>query len=184
MQIDKTAVSIETYDHIVNEYIDYLGSMYLDGTVQLQEEIDYIVSLLPENARILDVGTAMGCYPKYLTEKYNKNFDVVGIDTSPKMIDTAIKHAPLASFKLMDTRKLDFNKSSFDCIICFGTLIHLNDEDCLNVLNKYDEILKKDGIIAINVMEYIYGSKELFENEPFNPKYKMYYNRFSKEFFI
>ena len=33
-------------------------------------------------------------------------------------------------------------------------------------------------------MEHIGKEKEIFVKEPFNPKYMMYYNRYSKEFFL
>lgn len=33
-------------------------------------------------------------------------------------------------------------------------------------------------------MEWLNDEKEIFEDEPFNPKYKTYFNRYKKEFFI
>lgn len=33
-------------------------------------------------------------------------------------------------------------------------------------------------------MELNYNNKEIFEDEPFNPKYKTYFNRYSKDFFV
>lgn len=182
---DKTDITIKTYDNIVNEYIDYFNTKDLKGNVQFQKEIDYIISKLKEGATILDVGTAIGDYPKYLTEKCNKNFYVVGIDASKNMIDIAKKNAPNAKFQVMDIRKLDFKPKTFDAIICFAVLIHVNDEDCLMVLDKFNEIIKDNGVIAINVMEFKKGNqKESFEIEPFNPKYKTYFNRYTKQFFI
>ena len=44
--------------------------------------------------------------------------------------------------------------------------------------------MKDKGIIAINVMECNNEEKEIFIPEPFNPKYKTYFNRYSKQFFI
>lgn len=183
MKKNKTEISIETYNNIVNEYVEYLKPLYLKKDVPLQKEIEYLISLLPEKSKILDAGTAMGIYPKYLTENCDKNYDVIGIDASTKMIEYATKAVPKTKFKLMDIRNLKFDKKYFDCIICFSTLIHLNDEDCLKTLNKFNEILKDDGILAINVMGCTSNDKEMFVNEPFNPKYKMYYNRYSKDFF-
>lgn len=184
MENDKTNVTIETYNNIVDEYIEYYKSKDLNGNVQFQNEIDYIISQLHENATILDVGTAIGDYPKFLTEKCNKNFNVIGIDTSENMLKQAIKNAPKAKFELMDVRNMKFNKNSFDAIICFATLIHIDDKTCLKVLDKFNELLKPNGIIAINVMEHIRDEKEIFIKEPFNPKYKTYFNRYSKQFFI
>ncbi len=183
MKENKTDITVSTYNNIVPEYIEYFKSKDLKGNVQFQKEIDFIVSNLPNNARILDVGTAIGDYPKYLTEKVNKNFDVVGIDAAPNMIKIAINNAPKAKFKVMDARSLDFENSYFNCILCFATLIHLNDEDCLHTLNQFDYILKKDGLLVINVIEQLAKEKENFDDEPFNQKYKTYFNKYKKDFF-
>jgi len=51
-------------------------------------------------------------------------------------------------------------------------------------ISKIITIVKKDGILAINVMEWLDNEKEIFEDEPFNSKYKTYFNRYKKEFFI
>lgn len=184
MEIDKTKVTIETYNNIVEEYIDYFKSKDLKGNVQFQKEIDYLISQLNENATILDAGTAIGDYPKFLTEKCNKNFNVIGIDSSENMLKKAIKNAPKAKFELMDIRDIKFRNQTFDAIICFATLIHVNDETCIKVLDKFSQLLKDEGIIAINVMECNNEEKEIFIPEPFNPKYKTYFNRYSKQFFI
>lgn len=184
MEIDKTKVTIETYNNIVEEYIDYFKSKDLKGNVQFQKEIDYLISQLNENATILDAGTAIGDYPKFLTEKCNKNFNVIGIDSSENMLKKAIKNAPKAKFELMDIRDIKFRNQTFDAIICFATLIHVNDETCIKVLDKFSQLLKDKGIIAINVMECNNEEKEIFIPEPFNPKYKTYFNRYSKQFFI
>ncbi len=184
METDKIEVTIETYNNIVEEYTEYYNSKGLNGNVQFQVEIDYLISQLEENAIILDAGTAIGDYPKFLTEKCNKNFNVIGIDTSENMLKKAIKNAPKAKFELMDIRDIKFNKNSFNAIICFATLIHVNDETCLKVLDKFNELLKDNGIIAINVMECNNKERDIFIQEPFNPKYKTYFNRYSKKFFI
>ena len=68
MEIDKIKITIETYNNIVEEYVDYYKSKDLNGNVQFQKEIDYLISQLNDNATILDAGTAIGDYPKFLTE--------------------------------------------------------------------------------------------------------------------
>ena len=183
MNQDKRNITVETYDNIVEEYIEYFKTKKLNGKVQFQREIDFICSKLDNCARILDVGCAIGDYPKYLTEKCNNQFDVIGIDSSKNMIEVAKKNAPEANFEVMDIRQLEFEEETFDAIICFATLIHVNDNDCIKILDRFDKILRKDGLIAINVMEWLKDEKEIFEDEPFNPKYKTYFNRYKKEFF-
>ena len=179
-KIDET---IETYNSIVDEYIEYFNSKDLHGKVQFQKEIDILVDYLKENSRILDVGTATGDYPKYLTEKCDKNFEVIGVDSSENMINVARKKAPKAKFEVMDMRKLQFADSYFDAIICMATLIHVDDNEALRVMDKFDAILKPGGMLIINVMEWL-DEKESYIKEPFNPKYNTYFNRYTKDFFI
>ena len=59
MEIDKIKITIETYNNIVEEYVDYYKSKDLKGNVQFQKEIDYLISQLNDNATILDAGTAI-----------------------------------------------------------------------------------------------------------------------------
>ena len=176
---DKIAETIDTYNNIVEEYIDYFNSKDLMGKVQFQKEIDVLVENLENGSKILDVGTAIGDYPKYLTEKCKKNFNVIGVDSSENMINVAMKNAPEANFKVMDMRNLNFSDNSFNAIICLATLIHVDDNTAVKILEKFDSMLRDNGLIIINVMD-----KEIYEKEPFNPKYNTYFNRYSKTFFI
>lgn len=181
---DKIAETIDTYNNIVEEYIDYFNSRDLHCKVQFQKEIDVLIENLKDGSRILDVGTAIGDYPKYLTEKCNKDFEVIGIDSSFNMIKKAKTNAPKATFEVIDMRNLNYPNNYFDAIICFATLIHVDDTSALNILEKFDYMLKEGGIIIINVMEHIKGPKEICEKEPFNPKYNTYFNRYTKKFFL
>lgn len=184
MKTNKTKTTIETYNSIVEEYIEFYKENIEKGIYTFQEEIKYIASKLNNNAFVLDVGTAIGECPRFLTEKFNKNFNVIGIDTSENMLEKAKSFAPKAKFIQMDMRDLQFESNIFDAIICFATLIHVNDDDCKKILKNFDQILKPNGFLAINVMEHIGKEKEIFVKEPFNPKYMTYYNRYSKKFFI
>lgn len=180
---DKIEETIETYDNIVKEYKDFVDRIHLTEKVQFSKEIDFLVDNLNDNSKILDVGTAVGEHPKYLTEDCNKNFEVYGIDASKNMISVAKTYAPKSHFEIVDMRKMKFPKEYFDAIICMATLIHVDDASAIKVLESFDTILKRNGFILINVMEYTGGEKEIYTTEPFNPKYHTYFNKYSKEFF-
>ncbi|MDE6292881.1 MAG: class I SAM-dependent methyltransferase [Bacilli bacterium] len=181
--MNKMDETVNTYENIFAEYKDSFNQEYLNGHVQFQEEIDNLVNLLDDESYILDVGTCMGSYPKYLTENVNKNFKVLGIDASAKMIEEAKKNAKNALFRVMDMRDMQLDDNSFDAIICLATLIHVDDENASIVLDKFNALLKIEGIMVINVQEVSDGIKEIYEDEPLNPKYKTYFNRYTKDFF-
>lgn len=180
---NKTDETIETYDNIAYEYIEYSKRKGLLSNVQFKKEMEILVNNLKAGSKILDVGTAIGNYPRYLTEICNKDFDVTGIDSSPRLIAFARNNAPKANFKVMDMRNLDYPENSFDGIISLATLIHVTDEDALKILDKFDMMLKPNGLFIISVMEYLDGDKELYVKEPFNPRYNTYFNRYTKDFF-
>ena len=181
---NKTTETIETYNNIVNEYSDFFKTKFPDGSVQFQKEMDILIDILDSDSKILDVGTSIGLYPKYILENSNKKFNIVGIDAAENMIKAAIKNVPAAQFKVMDMRNMNFAPDSFNAIICLATLIHVDDTEAYKILEKLDIILKKRGIIIINVQEYINGEKELYVKEPFNPRFNTYFNRYKKDFFI
>jgi len=64
INMDKTDITIETYDNIVEEYISYFKTKNLNGKVQFQKEVDFICSNINNDAKILDVGCAIGEYEK------------------------------------------------------------------------------------------------------------------------
>ena len=179
-----TKMVVNAYNSTVNEYIRYYESEILNIQVEFEREIKYLIQKTKRNANILDAGTSIGMYPRYLTEKCDKNFNVIGIDLSEKMLKIASENVPKAKFKLMDIRNMNFEGQKFDLILCFATLNHMNDETCLKILNSFDELLNDDGRIAINVMEFNGGEKELYIKEPLNPIYDTYFNKYSKQFFI
>lgn len=43
------------------------------------------------------------------------------------MIKVAKKNAPRANFEVMDIKRLEFERETFDAIICFATLIHVKE---------------------------------------------------------
>lgn len=179
---NKTDITINTYDNIVKEYADYYKSLDEKGELQFQKETELFIDLIPHKGTILDAGCAIGNYVNFLLKKKEKEFQVIGIDASPKMIAEAKKRVPEGKFELIDLRKMSFKEAQFDGIICFSVLIHLDDIECLKVLTVFKKILKTNGILAINVMEQS-GKKDNFGKELFNEKYKTYFNYYSKEFF-
>ncbi len=184
MMKDKMDITVENYDNIVKEYMEYYELKDMKE-LQFQREIDYITSNIKEGSNILDVGTAIGTYSKFLTEQVNKKFNVIGIDASKNMIEVAKKKAPKAEFQVMDVRKLNCEMDSFEAIICFAVVHHIDDKTCTEVLDKFDDMLKIGGLIAINTHELMENqAKESMEIEPLDPKRSSYFNRYTKDFFM
>jgi len=163
----------------VPEFLEYYD--YGKSEVQFREQLDFLATLLPRGAKILDAACGLGLQAKYLS---GLGYEVVAIDASKNMIAQAKNFAPKCTFKIMDIRKMDFSPKSFDAIISFATLIHVDDSDCKKVIQNFYEYLKPNGILLVNVKEHLEGEKEVIVEEPLNPELKTYFNRYSKKFIL
>jgi len=135
--------TIETYDKIAKIYSDYTFNLIL------QYHLNEFISLLPKDGKILDAGCGSGKDVAYLTEY---GFEAIGIDISEGLLKEAKKRTK-GKFKKMDITEMKFKDEEFDGIWSCATLYHLKKEDMLKVLKDFNKILKKKGVLFINVKE-------------------------------
>ena len=158
--------TIETYNKIAKIYSDYTFGLVL------QYHLNEFISLLPKKARILDAGCGSGRDVTYLTDY---GFDVIGIDISDGLLEEAKKRAK-GEFKKMDITDMKFKDGEFDGIWSCATLLHLKKEDIPKVLKDFNKILKKDGVLFINVKEGV--GEEIRKKKEYNdlPRLFVYYS--------
>lgn len=75
--------------------------------------------------RVLDVGCGGGVYSKFL---FDKGFEVVGVDNQGSFIKKLKDKYPKIDFRRGDLLKLPFEKDSFQTIVLFDVLEHVDDE--------------------------------------------------------
>ena len=112
----------------MNNYLDN-GKSFLWGN--LDEPLNPgKLKLLDNNAigKVLDVGCAVGRYSNYLQIK---GLHVTGVDSQKEFIAKAVKSYKDCEFKVGSAYKLPFKDNSFDTIILFDILEHLDDERVL-----------------------------------------------------
>ncbi len=115
---------------------------------KFNNELEKFISLLSDNAHVLDVGCGAGIpTAKFLVKKGIK---VTGIDVSDTMLNLARKNVPNAEFIKMDMNELEFNENTFEGIISVFALFHVPKENHFNIFKKFFEILKPGGILLIN----------------------------------
>jgi len=135
----------ETYNKIADEWVtDHFADTWW------QEGTDYLISLLPKHATILDVGCGGGHKTKYFQEK---SLDVLGIDFSENMITRAKKEVPEAKFQVLDAYEVDKLPQQFDCVFAQAMLLHVPKKDVLTLLKKFKDRLNKNGLLYIAVKE-------------------------------
>jgi 2-polyprenyl-3-methyl-5-hydroxy-6-metoxy-1,4-benzoquinol methylase len=78
-------------------------------------------------------------------------FEVVGIDISSGMVETAHKNVPGATFRQMDMTELDFPPESFDGLISTYAIFHVPREMHAGIFRSFHTILKPQGVMLVSV---------------------------------
>lgn len=100
-------------------YPEYLSE---GGGYHVFKAIEHILSTLPRNGKVLDVGCGSG-FSTYFFYPFCK--EIYAIDYSKKAIDSAKKKYPHINFLNTEVTNLPFEDNEFDVIICQGVLHHL-----------------------------------------------------------
>ncbi len=110
-----------------------------------------------EDIRLLDVGCGTGSYAIALAEM---GYEVVGIDLDPEMISLAkekenkdldVEFEEMGMLDLED----DFSSARFDGIYIIGNvLVHLSKEEIGEFLESTAELLKENGRLFIQIVNY------------------------------
>jgi 2-polyprenyl-3-methyl-5-hydroxy-6-metoxy-1,4-benzoquinol methylase len=162
----------DTYNQIAQQRAQAVSIIH----DELKTLLDELISLLPKNAKILDLGCGSGRDSKYLSQK---KATVTGIDFSQKLLDIAKKTAPKAKFLLIDVTKDDLGKDEYDGILANASLLHLTQGDLIKVLVKLKTTLKKNGTIFAR---FISGHGEHLINKIYQTgEHSLFFTFYSKK---
>lgn len=106
--------------------------------------LDELISYLPQNATVLDLGCGTG--EPILRYFLDQRINVVGVDASTEMLKLAQENFPSQEFILQDMRKLDLERE-FDAIISWHSFFHLPADDQPAMFPLFAHHLNKDGIL-------------------------------------
>lgn len=136
----------ETYNSMARDWADFrVNQDWWVGSV------DHLVSLVPNDARILDAGCGDGIVVRYLCQR---GFTAEGFDFSDKLLEIARERTPEANFFLADLYNLDvLADDAYDAIILQAVLLHIPKKDCLTILKGLVAKLKPGGHILVAVKE-------------------------------
>lgn len=109
--------------HAVYDVIAEWRLLRIEKLRPYQQEIERLMtSLLPPHIRVLDVGSGLGDLLAALRPK-----EGVGIDISPRMVESAKKRHPEFQFSVADVECDALPKGPFDAVVLCGPLGHLGD---------------------------------------------------------
>jgi len=141
---DKVTRTIATYDETCQGYARNVENL------SNREAEEYFTRYVKEMGNVLDLGCGSGRDAKTFSEL---GYRITGIDLSKKMIDVAKLNAPLAKFKCMDIRQLNFQNESFDGLWAVASLLHLPRRDVPGCLAECYRVLKTGGLIYVGVKQ-------------------------------
>lgn len=146
--MDKYKETFETWNKVAALYQEKFMGLEL-----YNESYDFICeSVSMERAKLLEIGCGPGNIAKYLLSK-RPDFDIVGIDIAPKMIELAQNNNPSARFMIMDSREIDRLEAKFDGIICGFCLPYLSQADRRKLIKDCCNLLHEDGLFYVSFIE-------------------------------
>lgn len=146
--MDRYKETIDTWNKLALPYQDKFMNLEL-----YDASYDHICdSITKKNAKILEIGCGPGNITKYLLSK-RPDFDILGIDAAPNMIELAKKNNPSASFVLMDSRDINRIETKFDGIVCGFCLPYISHIDSSKFINDCHNLLNENGLIYISFVD-------------------------------
>ncbi|NTW33678.1 MAG: class I SAM-dependent methyltransferase [Bacteroidetes bacterium] len=119
----------------VEKFIDYFR----------RRKAKYIASLIPENAKVLDLGCGNGRFLRHLSTF--GNYDLHGLEIEGASAERACKIKEI-KLRVKSLKQNDYPDSSFDVITLFHVFEHIdNPKETLVIIKN---ILKKDGLLVVS----------------------------------
>jgi 2-polyprenyl-3-methyl-5-hydroxy-6-metoxy-1,4-benzoquinol methylase len=142
--MDKYKETFETWNNIASIYQDKFMDLNL-----YNDSYDYICNSV---TKLLEIGCGPGNISKYLLSK-KPNFDILGIDIAPNMIELAKVNNPTATFKVMDSRQIINLETKYDGIICGFCLPYMSPTESNELISNSYDLLNENGLIYLSFVE-------------------------------
>ena len=119
MSDPRTTLVAEGYDAMADAYLAWAAGIEGDPKVANLERLS---ALLPEGARVLELGCGAG---DPCTRLLAARFDVTGVDLSAEQLARARRNVPSARFVQADLTTLELEPASWDAVAAFYVLNHV-----------------------------------------------------------
>lgn len=146
--MDRYKETFETWNKVASLYQDKFMDLDL-----YNDTYDFFCSIMTTaQAKILDIGCGPGNITKYLLSK-RPDFNILGIDIAPNMIELAKKNNPTASFAILDSRQISELKTKYNGIVSGFCLPYLSHTDCNLFISHCHDLLHENGILYLSFVE-------------------------------
>ena len=146
--MDKYKTTFESWNKVASLYEEH----FMDLDLYNDTYDAFCEAIVKHNPKILEIGCGPGNITKYMLSK-RPDFDLVGIDIAPNMVELAKKNNPKAIFRVMDSRNIEEFKTEFEGIICGFCIPYLSKSDCSKLIMDTKNLLSEKGILYLSFME-------------------------------
>ncbi len=172
MQTERKLAVAAGYDRIADVYLHWRERT---PKQRITTYLDRVTELLPNSARVLDLGCGGGVpYAATLSER----FDVIGVDISARQVALARRLVPGAAFLRGDMSSLAFRPGTFDAIIALYSIIHVPREEHEPLLQRLFELLQPGGRLLAVLGNNDWEGRE---SDWLAPGVEMYWSHFGAE---
>ena len=129
---------------------------------------------LKNSNTILDLGCGPGNNAKLLKDK-NKNFQIVGVDLSEKMIELARETVPGVTFQVSDIRSYT-SDILFDVVLASFCIVHLQAIETVDFVRRISSLMNESAYLYLSFMT---GKNAGFEKTSFSQD-ELFFNYYNE----
>ncbi|MBX2939807.1 MAG: class I SAM-dependent methyltransferase [Ferruginibacter sp.] len=146
--MDRYKETFNTWNNIASLYNDKFSKLDL-----YDDTYDFICKCIQKHeSKLLEIGCGPGNITKYLLSN-RPDFDILGIDIAPNMVELAKLNCPTAKFAVMDCRQIGTLNAKFDGIIGGFCLPYLSQIECDKLIMDSYDLLNDNGLLYISFVE-------------------------------
>jgi ubiquinone/menaquinone biosynthesis C-methylase UbiE len=136
-----------SYDRLASAYAERIYDE-LDGKPFDRALLDRFADHVRGHGFVLDLGCGPGHVARYL---HQRDVEVVGVDLSPGMIETARRRTPDVDFRVGDMLSLDLTDASAAGGVAFYSLIHFSQAELDRALHEIARVLQPGAPLLVAV---------------------------------
>jgi cyclopropane fatty-acyl-phospholipid synthase-like methyltransferase len=159
--------TVNVYNQHVENYVNKFMNFDL-----YDDTFDDLLSLLPQNSHVLELGCGPGNIVKYFLER-RADLKILGIDLAPEMVKKAKEINPTAEFEVLDIRQADKIKGEYNAVVGAFCLPYLSYEDLTNFFINLTNLTTTNGYVYLSCMEGI-RAQSGFEKTSFTGDSELY----------
>lgn len=146
-------------------------------SIQHRERYTFAISRLTPGQRLLDIACGAG-YGTDMLLKYGCS--VVGADCDEQAVSGAQAKYPQGSFVRADVLNLPFEDESFDAVVSFETIEHVNDGN--RFLSEVHRVLRPSGVFICSTPNIRYTAHPPYHVKEYSPGefYALVQHRFAQ----